>query len=636
VVAAAKAAGAARPGDPVLGDAQKRVLHGVTGFAAPGTFTAICGPSGAGKTSLMRILSRRLGGGGKNQALRGTILVNGQEVTDETFRDAAGFVAQEDVLMGSLTVRETFAFAAKLRANAAPGGEAEMMQRAEKLIGELGLTSCANTFVGYTGAAAANSGIKRGISGGERKRVSIGLELLEQPEVILADEPTSGLDAFAANSVCLHLAKLAREGKTVIATLHQPSQAMFHMFDRLIILGEGRVVYQGTAAEAPAYYASIGYPVPRGRNPTDHFIKVMFLSHGGRGNGKGKGRGSGKGKGEDGEGGDGGADYPEIEGGAQQLENADPLQIRHLAGLFPGKEKPPRAPPALSAKVRTGQVSWMTQFTVCFSRSMRNQLREPIMGVARFMQAIVLGLIFGVTYFDISSDQLGATDRAGALFFGLVTQAFGAMNGPLFVFGPERGVYYRETSSGLYNTLPYFLAKVIAELPINILAPFVFASIIYPMMGLRSGFEAFFVFLGILIILCQIPYAVGLVIAVAAKDQAVALNLQPLVMLPVMLLAGFYLSIDSIPVWIRWLGHTSFIRYGMRAASVNEFAGATFTCSQRDLDAGSRCTIQTGEQQLALLGFDGAEIWEDCAIMLGMWAGLLILAYIFLRCSKKQ
>jgi ABC-type multidrug transport system ATPase subunit len=172
---------------------------------------------------------------------------------------------QEDLLFATFTPRECFRFIASMRlVKLTPE---ERNERVEETIQVLGLSKCADTYVG--------NALIRGISGGEKKRTSIGVELLINPSIIFLDEPTTGLDSTTALNVIRFLNKLAKSGRTVVSTIHQPSSEIFAEFDRLIIMVQGHIVYQGNSKQSVNYFKSIGFPIPLHSNPTDYYMKIM-------------------------------------------------------------------------------------------------------------------------------------------------------------------------------------------------------------------------------------------------------------------------------------------------------------------------------------------------------------------------
>ena len=244
----------------------------MSGFAPPGLATYIMGASGAGKTSLLNIMADRQISTKNNTVLSGNILFNDEvPVNRQTFQKYAAYVMQDDILFAHFTVREAFTFAARMKLKTS---EEEQDVHVEKLLQELGMSHIANNMIG------GRKGKVRNITNGERKRCAIGVELVSDPSVIMLDEPTSGLDSFKAQSICQLLMNLARtKGKTVVATIHQPSSEAFFYFDRLVLMCDGNIVYQGDAKKSVDYYKLINYPVPQFANPADFFMKLLSINY---------------------------------------------------------------------------------------------------------------------------------------------------------------------------------------------------------------------------------------------------------------------------------------------------------------------------------------------------------------------
>lgn len=238
---------------------EKTILNRVTGLVNPGEMLGMLGPSGSGKTTLLSALGGRLQG-----KLSGKITYNGQPFSG-SMRRRTGFVSQDDVLYPHLTVSETLVFTALLRL---PGSltRQEKVTQVQRVISELGLGRCAHSMIGGP--------LFRGISGGEKKRVSIGQEMLINPSLLLLDEPTSGLDSTTAQRILNTIKRLASGGRTVVTTIHQPSSRLYHMFDKVVILSEGSPIYHGPASTALDYFASIGFRTSVVVNPADLMLDL--------------------------------------------------------------------------------------------------------------------------------------------------------------------------------------------------------------------------------------------------------------------------------------------------------------------------------------------------------------------------
>ena len=245
------------------------LLSGVWGEVPAKHTTAIMGPSGAGKTSLLNILSGRASSRGRLE-IEADIRLNNYSVdpTRVDVRKQIAFVAQDDSLQITATPREAIRFSAKLRLPRSTTAD-ELDHITEIMLEELGLMKCADTIVG--------GALIKGISGGERKRTSVGVELVTKPALVFLDEPTSGLDSYSAVQLCQVLKKVANAGSSVLFTIHQPSSEIFNSFDQLILLNKGRVMYQGLVSDVPAYFQERGHGAPNNYNPADWIMVSLPL-----------------------------------------------------------------------------------------------------------------------------------------------------------------------------------------------------------------------------------------------------------------------------------------------------------------------------------------------------------------------
>jgi ABC-type multidrug transport system ATPase subunit len=244
---------------------QKQILNSVWGEARPFETTAIMGASGAGKTSLFSVLSGRLPHNPKIQIERDIRVgdVQWNSANADTLRKRFAFVGQDDVLHTSSTPREAIRFSAKLRLPSSTTDE-EIEDLVRHYLAELKLNKCADSIIG--------GGLRKGISGGEKRRTSVGVELVTDPTMIFLDEPTSGLDSFAAKQMMILLRKVACAGNTVLFTIHQPSSRTFLSFDKLILIHSGQLMHIGSTGDVFQAFAERGFPVPEHVNPADFIL----------------------------------------------------------------------------------------------------------------------------------------------------------------------------------------------------------------------------------------------------------------------------------------------------------------------------------------------------------------------------
>lgn len=277
------------------------------------------------------------------------------------------FVAQDDSLQVTSTPRESIYFSAKLRLPKSTT-ETQLQRLTERMLEELGLTDCADTMVG--------GALIKGISGGQRKRTSVGVELVTKPALVFLDEPTSGLDSFSAVQLCQVLKKVANAGASVLFTIHQPSSEIFNSFDSLILMNAGRVMYQGPTAAVPQYFGERGHPNPPHFNPADWIMQVAqsvpleqqikdgFYPTDDRSLG---------------------------EGFTADLDGKDALGITITE--HPGAEG--------GAQSEEKSVGMGVQISMLFNRELRNLQRDTMALGARFGLTIFLSLLVGVIFLDV-------------------------------------------------------------------------------------------------------------------------------------------------------------------------------------------------------------------------------------------
>ncbi|KAJ1491087.1 P-loop containing nucleoside triphosphate hydrolase protein [Baffinella frigidus] len=358
----------------------KPILKGVTGTMRSGTLNAIMGPSGGGKTSLLDVLADRK----PNNTVTGMVLTDGSQRDSKTYMHMAGYVVQDDIVMGTLTVRENLLFSARLRL---PGGvdDEEKRRRVQEVIEELGLEKvadvrCGNEFV-------------RGISGGERKRVNIGMELVMAPSVLYLDEPTTGLDAATSMSVLRLLKRLAEHGRTIILSIHQPRFKIFELFDSVLIMSQGEMLYQGKATGCVKHLASHGYTCDSFNNPADFIMDVVL------GNEVRAGEDS--------------APSEELDQEVKRALLATQLaagyqqsaMARKALETFEHDRAHPKPPGDTMHSGGTFAASWLTQVSVCSGRALANVVRNPATSVGQVGVNIVVGVLVGAIFWQLNGDM---------------------------------------------------------------------------------------------------------------------------------------------------------------------------------------------------------------------------------------
>ncbi|KAK9269734.1 hypothetical protein L1049_001512 [Liquidambar formosana] len=495
---------------------KKMILKGVSGIVLPGEILAMLGPSGSGKTTLLTALGGRLGG-----RLNGTITYNGKPFSNPMKRNT-GFVTQDDVLYPHLTVTETLVFTALLRLPNSITKEEKIMH-AEAVITQLGLTKCKNSIIGGP--------FLRGVSGGERKRVSIGQEMLINPSLLFLDEPTSGLDSTTAQRIVSTLWELANGGRTVVMTIHQPSSRLFYMFHKVLLLSEGNPVYFGMGPGAMDYFSSIGYVPSVAMNPSDF---LLDLANG-------------------------------VSSDDSQDNQTVTKQIlisaykNHLAANL--KEELQNRDNHLQDGLENKEfaqwsTTWCQQFSVLFRRGVKERKHESFSGL-KIGQVLVVAVLSGLLWWQ--SDVSHLQDQTGLLFFYSGFWGFFPLFQAIFTFPQERMMLEKERSSGMYKLSSYFMARTIGDLPMELILPTIFVIITYWMAGLKPTAGNFLYTLFALLFSILVSQGMGLALGALVMDQKSATILGSVIMLSFLLAGGYY--VQHVPPFISWIKYVSISHY---------------------------------------------------------------------------
>jgi len=598
----------AKPGRP-----PRVLVAAAEGVARPGRLVALMGPSGSGKSTLLNALAGQVPRS-KRLRLRGNVLINGRPAgAVENDAVKVGYVRQEDVFYSQLTARETLETAAALRLP-------ERLQRADpdavrnivdSVLADLSLAAVADVRVGDRRT--------RGLSGGEKKRLAIGCELVASPSVLLLDEPTSGLDAFQAGRVVDALKRLAERGHTVIAVIHQPRSSVFAAFDDLVLLSNGRTCYAGPARGCVEWMGSVGHPAPAGFSPADWLVDAVSVDP--------------------------------TDAASREASSRRRAELA-AAGPGPGMGAPPapRGPSFERERRRAAAAvggpagpSFGRTVALLFRRSLRQSVRDRPTNVARLSSSVGSAVIFASIFQSVRTNpraQASVQDRFGLLQVAAVNTAMGSVTKTLSVFPSERTIVDRErgrggagggggggggaAAGGGYGVLPYLCAKLLAELPVGALFPAAFGALVYPACGLARGARRFLAFLGVCTLESFAAQAVGLAVGAAAPTADAAQVIGPLTMVVFIVFGGFYVGEESVPRALRWAPRASLIRHAFEALAVNEMRGLAF-------DAPRPGDAATGEQALARLGFgDGSTAGANPARAgpaTARLAGVLAFAY---------
>lgn len=572
------------------GDMARFLLSNLSGEAKPGRLLALMGPSGSGKTTLLNVLAGQLAAS-PSLHLSGYLYVNGRPMSQSGYKIA--FVRQEDIFFSQLTVRETLSLAAELQLPDTMSPESKE-KYVDDLLFRLGLVNSADSIVGDAKV--------RGISGGEKKRLSLACELIASPSVIFADEPTTGLDAFQAEKVMETLRQLAEDGHTVICSIHQPRGSVYGKFDDIVLLSEGEVVYMGPAKEEPlTYFASLGYRCPDHENPAEFLADLISTDY---------------------------SSAESVQSSQKRIENLiDEFTNKVLITEFnspviKADDSEISAKPVQKsiAKRRRG---WWRQFRLLFKRAWMQAFRDGPTNKVRARMSVASAIIFGSVFWRMGKTQTSIQDRMGLLQVAAINTAMAALTKTVGVFPKERAIVDRERAKGSYALGPYLSSKLLAEIPIGAAFPLIFGSILYPMAKLHPTISRFAKFCGIVTVESFAASAMGLTVGAIAPTTEAAMALGPSLMTVFIVFGGYYVNPDNTPVIFRWIPKASLIRWAFQGLSINEFKGLQFE-QQHSYD------IQTGEQALERFSLGGIRIADTLAaqgriLMFWYWLTYLLL-----------
>ncbi|XP_049356749.1 ABC transporter G family member 7 isoform X2 [Solanum verrucosum] len=570
------------------------LLKNVTGEAKPGRLLAIMGPSGSGKTTLLNVLAGQTKASPKLN-LSGLLDINGVPFSNKIYKFA--YVRQEDLFFSQLTVRETLSLAAELQLQDVSSIE-ERDEYVNNLLFKTGLVSCADSRIGDAKF--------RGISGGEKKRLSLACELIASPSVVFADEPTTGLDAFQAERVMETLRQLAQDGHTVICSIHQPRGSVYAKFDDIVLLAGGSLIYAGPARdEVLAYFSKFGYICPDNVNPAEFLADLISIDYSSRESVY--------------------SSQKRINGLVESFSEKIP-EVLYATSLVRDSSK---THVNFQKKSISRKGGWWRQFRLLLKRAWMQASRDGPTNKVRARMSIASALIFGSIFWRMGISQTSIQDRMGLLQVAAINTAMAALTKTVGVFPKERAIVDRERAKGSYALGPYLLSKLIAEIPVGAAFPLLFGGILYPMARLHPTISRFGKFCGIVTVESFAASAMGLTVGAMVPTTEAALALGPSLMTVFIVFGGSYVNSDNTPIIFRWIPRVSLIRWAFQGLSINEFSGLQFE-HQKTFD------VQSGEQVLERLSFGGSRIGDTITAQSRILMFWYYTTYLLLEKNKPK
>ncbi|CAI5461225.1 unnamed protein product [Closterium sp. Yama58-4] len=528
----------AAPGGGMFGGLRKKrvrrqILTGVNGEARSGEVTAIMGASGGGKTTLLNILAQRISSGRR----RGTVELDGAEIHAGTMRRVSAYVMQDDVLFPSLTVRETLMYAAELRVEP-KFTRREKEEKVARLIDLLGLTKVAETLIGGER--------KRGVSGGERKRVAIGVEMVSDPKILFLDEPTSGLDSTNAFRVVRAIKSVAIQTASIsVMVIHQPSYRVLCLIDKLLLLGVGQAAYLGPPAGLPKFLASLGSPVPEGSNSTEHALDVMAVLQT--------------------------QGVTDIQAYVQACEAGvtDPVMAARKALEVPSDAGSPANPKGKLHWVRLGKKEyetvgkekeikgsqyangWFGELMVLTRRAAVNIMRTPALYLLRLALILITGVLLAILFWKPEETREGVNIRLSFLSCASCIVFYTSCDAvPIFI--EECAIFTRESANNAYRASTYLVSSTLVYLPLHFLMAFLLTAVSWGSISLVGGAEGFFFMVVACFVMFFTANAIATCVSICVKD-------------------GFFVTRKQMPKMLIWLHYLSPFKYAFEALAINQF-----------------------------------------------------------------
>lgn len=535
---------------------ERVLLNKVSGVFRANTVNVIMGPSGGGKTTLLNFLAERLP---RSSSFKpsGRIVLNGvQEVTPQELSEISAYVTQHDsCLIPTLTVRETLYYQAKLRLPKKEQGN--IYEIVNSYIRKVGLVDCADTLVGSESLI--------GISGGEKRRVSIAIQLLSKPKVLFLDEPTSGLDSTTAMVIIELFDRLAKdENTTIIMTVHQPSENMFNVFETVLLLARGgHVLYNGNTENTSSYLAELGYPVPENKNVADHMLDLTTQTLG-------------------------------------EDENSATSRVNELISrwLYRKKEEVDivKDPIDILRFKRAGCPAYISLSTTTI-RQFITSIRAIDVLVARAGQVIALGAVLALFYSPLKKNEAGIDNRLGLVQEILNFYFVGLVNN-ISLYPTERNIFYQEYRDKIYGVSVFSLGYLFNELPVEIISCLIFAALVVFPPGLPRNPGMFFSMFYTSFVALNCGESLGILFNSLFTHIGIATNVLSLLLMIAIFMGGTMAT--QLPGFFQGVNFVNPLRYGTALCAQLGFEGQTFSCNSPG------CKERSGDSLLKSYGLESS------------------------------
>ena len=526
----------------------KLILDRMSGQFKAGTSTAILGPSGCGKTTLLNFICARMKES-KNLAVSGELFINGRKLNSiKEMKHRFSYVMQHDVMFEDFTAQELLTYSAKL------AGIHNVESKVKEVIRWLSLQKCKDTIIGGV--------FTTGLSGGEKKRTSIALEVITDPSVIFLDEPTTGLDSKSALDVANIIKMLAENGRTIITTIHQPSSEILSRFDRILCLCEGKIIYDGPPGSITGYFGEIGYPVPPLYNPADHLMSILN---------------------------DDDIKIKAFEENREITKEEVRRQFKERLDKFEAHYRETRQQEGADEMTKCSDSEFNTlklpdenhkksfclaawiitvRFYLFFFRNF-NVFITKIMLMTAFAFFNMI-LYNGMT--DYKEDTVAAIqDKSGMIFSVTAIGAFGGVFASVTGLIPTLPAHERENEKRLYSPVLYYVISTLYHLPSQVILNLWYQILFWFVIDIRSGFEAFWKYFLVFFTTYCSGTGYGDILSITIRDIKLINQLFSVAVIPFLLTSGFTKLVKDLILPLYLFSYGSFFRFPYQAGFFIEF-----------------------------------------------------------------
>ena len=548
---------------------RKNIISQANGYISSG-LCAIMGHSGSGKTTLLSALAKRVQDNKMN--ISGDLLLNNQQYNHSLIKKISGYVMQDDIVHSYLTVYETLKYIAELKMHTT---NEKLLDRVEYIINKMDLINCRDNIIGNIW--------DKGISGGERKRLCIAIELLTNPKILFLDEPTSGLDSMTAYNLIISLKQLADEGCMVIITIHQPSNDLVCLFDNLILMKTGSIYYNGPVIDA------INYITTTFNQPNINYSNIMLSN--------------------------------EI--------NIKPKIIYTLIDISVNNQ----------FEITTNQ-SWYRECNVLFRRNIKYYTRNVKLILFNIISTIIVSFFTcSSVWNNIGTHKSSVPLRQAVLFFCVIHQGIISSLQGTHSFPLERIIMLKERKVGTYNISAYFIAKIFADMIFQIIYPIIFTCITYYNIGLQPDVSKFFIFMSFMILASISATSLASMISCIFHTIELSTIILGLLYEISRLYGGWFISPKLMSIYPNWkfADSLSYIKYSFVGVSLNENNNLLITCLSNEL-TNTSCIIPplnippyTGNAFNSYYGYNEYTISFCAGILLIYIFGCKLITYLALK-----